>query len=372
MKLPERLARRKGRGFHSAFVTSFAVEFAAFEEVILPQLSAGGASNVLLIADARMATMALSDGSALPEMLGREYVLFSPPAADGIFHPKIIVQVGRDGGRCIVSSANVTGAGLGGNVEVAVEVECGIEPSAEREIVRSAWRYVNALVPSDGGAAREALNWARERARWLDEPGDDGELQLLGDGTAMALFVRPGGGGIGARFAAMIGGEAVERFVVVSPYWDGDLAAVAALERVLAPERTSLILDVDRHEFPASAAMPPHREIIDISEWRPSRFTHAKILIAVTAENDHVLSGSANCTVAALGEGTFTGTNAEACIYRRLPRGAATDALDLDRWLASESFPIGDLPPPVETTAIPLNEMHVGGAGSFETEGGRL
>lgn len=372
MKLPERLARRKGRGFHSAFATSFALEFAAFEEVMLPQLSAGGASNVLLIADARMATMALSDGSALPEMLGREYVLFSPPAADGIFHPKIILQVGRDGGRCIVSSANVTGAGLGGNVEVAVEVECGIEPSAEREIVRSAWRYVNALVPPDAGAAREALNWARERARWLNEPGDEQELQLLEDGTAMALIVRPGVSGIGARFAAMIGDEAVERLVVVSPYWDSELAAVAELERTLTPERTSLMLDVDRHEFPASVAMPPHREIIDISQWRPSRFTHAKILIAVTAKHDHVLSGSANCTVAALGAGAFVGTNAEACIYRRLPSGAATAALDLDRWLASEPFPIGDLPQPVETTAIPLEEMHAGGAGSFETEGGRL
>lgn len=372
MKLPERLARRKGRGFHSAFATSFAVEFAAFEEVILPQLSAGGASNVLLIADARMATMALSDGSALPEMLGREYVLFSPPAANGIFHPKIILQVGRDGGRCIVSSANVTGAGLGGNVEVAVEVECGIEPSAEREIVRSAWRYVNALVPPDAGAAREALKWARERARWLNEPGVEQELQLLEDGTAMALIVRPGVSGIGARFAAMIGDEAVERLVIVSPYWDSELAAVVELERTLTPERTSLMLDVDRHEFPASVAMPPHREIIDISEWRPSRFTHAKILIAVTAKHDHVLSGSANCTVAALGAGAFVGTNAEACIYRRLPSGAATAALDLDRWLASKPFPIGDLPQPVETTAIPLEEMHAGAAGSFETEGGRL
>lgn len=372
MKLPERLARRKGRGFHSAFATSFAVEFAAFEEIMLPQLSSGGASNVVLIADARMATMALSDGSALPATLGREYVLFSPPAANGVFHPKIILQVGRDGGRCIVSSANVTGAGLGGNVEVAIEVECDIEPSAEREIVRSAWRYVNALVPSDAGAAWEALTWARERARWLDEPGQDEELQFLEDGTAMALIVRPGGSGIGARFAAMIGGEAVERLVVVSPYWDGDLAAVTALERALAPERTSLMLDVERHEFPASTAFPAHREIIDISEWRPSRFTHAKVVIAVTAEHDHVLSGSANCTMAALGDGTFAGTNAEACIYRRLPAGAATAALDLDRWLASEPFPIGDLPPPVETAAIPLEEMHAGGAGSFETEGGRL
>lgn len=99
MKLPERFARRKGRGFHSAFATSFAVEFAAFEEVMLPQLSIGGASNVLLIADARMVTMGLSNGSALPETLGREYLLHSPPVADGLFHPKIVLQVGRSVGR---------------------------------------------------------------------------------------------------------------------------------------------------------------------------------------------------------------------------------------------------------------------------------
>jgi len=168
MKLPERLARRKGRGFHSAIVTSFAVEFAAFEEVMLPQLGAGGSSNVLLIADARMTAMSLSDGSNLPMQLGRDYVLFSPPVGDGVFHPKIVLQLGRDAGRCFVTSANATGAGLGGNVEIAVEVECGSEPSAEREIVRAAWRYLERLVPSDAGAARDAMNWARERAQWLD------------------------------------------------------------------------------------------------------------------------------------------------------------------------------------------------------------
>lgn len=372
MKLPERLARRNGRGYHSAFATSFAIEFAALEEVMLPQLSAGGANNVLLIADARMTTMALSDGSALPQRLGQDYVVYSPPAADGIFHPKIILQVGREGGRCIISSANVTGAGLGGNVEVAVEVECGSEPSAEREIIRSTWRYINALVPSDSGAARESFNWARERARWLDEPGESAELQILDDGTAMALLARPGGEAIGARFAAMIGNETVERLIVLSPYWDHDLSALAALEVALAPERTSILLDVNRHEFPVAAPMPPNREFIDISQWRSNRFTHAKILIAVTADHDHVLSGSANCTVAALGDGSFAGTNAEACIYRRLPHGSAISALVLEGWLASEPLPISSLPPPAEKAPIPLDEMHVGAAGSFETEGGRL
>ncbi|MEF2552617.1 hypothetical protein VQ042_14780 [Aurantimonas sp. A2-1-M11] len=372
MKLPERFARRKGRGFHSAIVTSFAVEFAAFEEVMLPQLSIGGASNVLLIADARLVTMGLSDGSALPEALGRDYLLHSPPVADGLFHPKIVLQIGRGGGRCFVSSANVTGAGLGGNVEVVVEIECGVEQSAEREIVRAAWRYVNAIVPETAGAAREALTWAGERARWLGEPGGTDAAQTLDDGTVMALLAQPGGAGIGARFAELIGGEAVERLVLLSPYWDHDVAAIAALERSLSPGRTSILLDVDRHEFPVAVPMPPHREIIDISDWRPSRFTHAKVLIAMTRDHDHVLSGSTNCTVAALGGDGFAGSNAEASVYRRLPRGAAAAALDLDRWLAAEPFNMSDLPEPVSTTPVPLAEMQAGGAGSFETEGGRL
>lgn len=372
MKLPERLAKRRGRGFHSAVATSFALEFAAFEEVMLPQLSAAGATNVLLIADGRMATMALSDGSALPEVLGREYVLHSPSVADGVFHPKIILQVGREGGRCFVSSANVTGAGLGGNVEVAVEIECGIEPGPEREIVQAAWRYVDALVPADAGAAREAIIWARDRAPWLDGPGGEDGPHILEDGTAIAFFARPGGEGIGARFAGMIGSEAVERLVIVSPYWDANLEAVADLRRALAPERTLILLDLDRHEFPTGTPMPAHCDIVDISGWQASRFKHAKVVIAVTEEHDHILSGSANCTVAALGREGFAGTNAEACVYRRLPRGTATAALGMDGWLEADPLPMSYLPDPVETTPIPLDEMHVGGAGAFEVEGVRL
>ena len=63
----------------------------------------------------------------------------------------------------------------------------------------------------------------------------------------------------------------------------------------------------------------------------------------MTAEHDHVLSGSANCTVAALGGEGFAGSNAEACVYRRLPRGTATAALGMDSWLAAEPIQVSDL-----------------------------
>jgi hypothetical protein len=168
--LPDRLGRRLGRPFHSAIATSFAVEFAAVEQILLPQLMASGASNLLLITDARMASLALSDGSILPTALGRDYALHSPPAADGIFHPKIILQIGRNSARAFVSSANLTAAGLAGNAEVSIEIECKDEDGPEREIVRSIWRYLDALVPSSPSPARDGLRWAGERAAWLDGP----------------------------------------------------------------------------------------------------------------------------------------------------------------------------------------------------------
>src|SRR3546814_11361701 len=64
-----------------------------------------------------------------------------------------------------------------------------------------------------------------------------------------------------------------------------------------------------------------------------SRFTHAKIFVAMTKHHDHVLFGSANCTTAAL---SGAGGNAEACVYRRLTSGTAVDALGLDRWIDAD------------------------------------
>ena len=49
----------------------------------------------------------------------------------------------------------------------------------------------------------------------------------------------------------------------------------------------------------------------------------AKLLIAQTSAFDHVLYGSANCTLAALGKQDFAGRNEEVCLYRRVPAGAA-------------------------------------------------
>lgn len=370
MKLPERLGRRGSRPFHSAIATSFAVEFAAVEEILLPQIMASGASNLLLITDERMAALALSDGSTLPTALGRDYALHSPPAANGIFHPKIILQLGRDSARAFVSSANLTAAGLAGNAEVSIEIACKDEDSAERAIIRSIWRYLDALVPPAPSVARDALRWAHERAAWLDGAAEP-ILQELDDGSAIAFVHAPGGSGIGDQFMSFVGDTPVKTLVAISPYWDHDLSALAELSRRLSPEQIILPIDRDAHEFPVDAPFARTPRIVDLA-WPSQRFTHAKILVASTAHHDHILLGSANCTIAALGRNGNPGANAEACIYRRLPSGMAREALGLDRWIDGEAIALTDLPPCVETPPIPLKALESRRPGTFELEHGRL
>ena len=369
MKLPDRLGRRGKTPFHSAIATSFAVEFAAVEQILLPQIMASGASNLLLIADARMASLALSDGSTLPTALGRDYALYSPPPANDIFHPKIILQIARDSARAFVSSANLTAAGLAGNAEVAIEIECKNEDSPERDIVRSIWRYLDSLVPPDASPARDALRWALDRAAWLDGPARP-DLHELDDGSAIAFLHAPADVGIGDRFVTYVGAK-VHTLVAISPYWDAALTALEGLSRRLAPDRIILPIDLSAHEFPVTAPFARTPRIVPLG-WPAQRFTHAKILIASTAEHDHILFGSANCTSAALGREGIPGTNAEACIYRRLPAGTAREALGLDRWIDGDPIALADLPPPVCAPPIPLKAIEARHPGTFELDHGTL
>jgi hypothetical protein len=180
--------------------------------------------------------------------------------------------------------------------------------------------------------------------------------------------VREANSGIGRRFVEFVGGESVDRLIVVSPYWDERLDALNTLTQSLAPATTSVLLDLEQHEFPVDAPLPAAIELRDISTWRKGRFTHAKILIASTSTHDHVLVGSANCTTAALGRNDFGGTNAEACIYRMLPRDRAIEVLELGPWVEGEPLDLEDIEPREASRPIPLRDITSRRPGSFELE----
>lgn len=363
MKLYERFA---DKGFHTSILTTFGIDFDAYENIVLPRLRGAGCRNNIVIPDARMLTHALTGASTLPIHAGKLYTVTGASARQ-VFHPKLFLQVGRKGGRIIVGSANLTSSGLAGNLELVDTISCGEEDSAEQRIVAAAWQYLTRFVSHEQEALRSQQDWMLARAPWLRQALASTEKMGLADQTEAAFLTTGGRTGIGQRFADLID-EQLKRLIVVSPYWDMGLTALAYLNERLLPEEVCVVIDPAVVQFPKDAASAlPSLRLYRRHGFREGRFIHAKTIIAQTHSADHVLLGSANCTVAALGRANYAGENEEVCLYRRLPPDTIIQALDLDGVLDEEhKIEPAEIDEPELYDELPLGELAERAPGQFE------
>jgi hypothetical protein len=352
-------------GFHTTIATTFAIDFAAYEQLTLARLWEAGCMNHIVVADSRMLTYALEDAERPPLQAGRRYSLVGAEAL-GLFHPKLVLQLGADCARLIVASANLTASGLAGNLEVVGELRMDPGDDDYAQLMRESLAFIESFIPPAEQGARKQLEWARARAPWLQHA----EVAL--GPLATRLLVSGPGAGIGQRFVELVGGEPVTRMIAVSPYWDEGLAAVRFLQGALRPRHTALVIQPDRGLFPGAAGIKA-----DIYDARPlikprDRFAHAKVLIVQTKKADHVLFGSPNCTIAALGAGGKAGVNVEASLYKRMASGAALEALGLGQVLDGHTLGEADVAPYARAADIPLEQLASRQPGRFQVRGKQL
>ncbi|MEQ8665630.1 MAG: hypothetical protein RIC16_07875 [Rhodospirillales bacterium] len=368
-----RLYERFGdKGYHTCVATTFGIDFDAYESIALARLRGAGCRNNLLITDGRMLTHALGGASELPQRAGTHYTV-SGVTMNGVFHPKLFLQFGRRGGRLIVGSANLTPSGLAGNLELVDTITCDDTGGGAQTLIAQAWAFVSAFIDGDQRSLANQCSWMEARTPWLNAAGGTAGLVSLADGTLAALLTSGQGDGIAERFAGIID-EAVRRLVVISPYWDPNLSALAYLSTRLGAPETAVVVDPETREFPKDAVNAiSGLTLYDRGNFRAGRFIHAKAVLAQGDAADHLLIGSANCTRAALGGAGFAGSNAEACLYRRLPAGSVLEALELMDILTEEnSIQASALDPPEYADDLPLEDLQRAGAGQFELQGDTL
>jgi hypothetical protein len=370
MKLYERYG---DSGFHTCLMTTFGVDFDAFESIVLPRLRGAGCFNNALLVDDGMLAYVLENPLQLPAYAGRQYTL-TAVGGRGVFHPKLTLQLGRRGGRLIVASANMTASGLAGNLELAGVIESGPDQAGERGLLAACWAFLSDAFPTREQGLAYQLDWMRRRTVWLFDTEPASGAVTLNDGTTAALLVSGEAIGIGARFAALVEERPVTRLIVLSPYWDENLTALAFLIDELKPAQTVILVDAAKALFSGHAAQVlPNAAIFDLAPFGKSRFIHAKAIIAETAAADYVLYGSANCTVAALGARNMPGSNQEACLCRRLAPGTVLDELGLTRLLGEASpIPPAALPGWTSEKELPLAEAIQRSPGRFECMFDRL
>jgi hypothetical protein len=366
MRLYERFGER---GHHTSIATTFGIDFDAYESIVLPRLRGAGCHNNMLLTDGAMLTQALDGASALPRHAGRLYTV-SGMTTGGAFHPKLFLQLGRHGGRMIVSSANMTPSGLAGNVELAGELSCADADGGEQRLIAQAWRYALRLAADGGHALAGQIAWTEARTPWLRRATPADGAVTLSDGSRAALLTTGRGIGIAAQYLALVDDAPIRRLIVVSPYWDEKLEALRFLARRLSAAQIAVLIDRDAMSFPKSAvSRVKGLELFDRGTFRKGRFLHAKAIIAHTRSSDHVLYGSANCTMAALGNDRFAGVNEEVCLYRRFPAGSMLSALELVDVLGKKRrIDPDDLAPPGRESELDLAEWKRRSPGRFECQ----
>jgi len=369
MRVYERFA---DKGYHTSIATSFGIDFDAYESIVLPRIRGAGCRNNMVITDGRMLTHALSGASALPRQAGKLYSVAGAPMSR-LFHPKLFLQLGRKGGRLIIGSANLTAPGLAGNLEMVALMSCGSEPDGEQRLIVQAWDYLSSLIDPSDPMLPAQREWMLNRTPWLRTATSAVGIENLADGTAAALLIANRTTGISARFADLIS-EKVSRLIVTSPYWDERLGALSYLNERLAPRSVAALIDPETGLFPQDAAIAlPNLTLYSREGFQSGRFIHAKILIAETITADHVLIGSANCTLAALGNARSASSNEEVCLYRRLPPCSAIAALGLENRLNDErSISPAELQPFKIEDDIPLQTLEGQKSGIFSLRGSTL
>lgn len=326
-------------GFHTSIVTTYSVDAAFYDGSLHHRLRAYGSDNNILMADANMLQRAIAE---TPESFGRAGTAYAllPISVPGAFHPKITIRLGSDAGCVVVGSANATAAGWGRNREIVGQFEWWRKRSdgdeiANRQLIRKAFDYVSTWLREAGlEAVKRKLDLIERDAAWLFETeANEGPVEL-NDGTLVDLLCEDasGGPGILSRIVELVGGAAVTRLVVLSPYWDAKLAGLLGLNAALNPETTTIALSAHNPEFPIDQLHRiPQVSFAGVFDGNDgARFIHAKIFVIETEEWDHVIHGSANCSDDALGLANLAARNAECSIYRRLPAGSGLELLGLD------------------------------------------
>ena len=369
MRLYERFA---DKGYHTSVATTFGIDFDAYENIVLPRLRGAGCRNNMVVTDSRMLTHALGGASDLPQLAGTRYTV-SGASATGVFHPKLFLQFGRRGGRLIVGSANLTPSGLAGNLELVSTTSCNQTNTGEQQLIAQAWDYVSRFIDDHRQSVADQRHWMQARTSWLSTATPATGPVHLTDGTLAALLTTGPTAGIAERFADLVD-EPVSRLILISPYWDPNLAALSYLAERLGPTDISALIDPETREFPKDAANSISGLKLYIREkFHEGRFIHAKAIIAQTETADHMLLGSANCTRAALGGSGTAGVNEEVSLYRRLPSGAVLDTLGLSTVLQEEHVIQRDeLEAPEFTDDLPLGELGKHSPGQFECRGDTL
>lgn len=286
----------------NAVILTHNIDFVFIQTVVLSAFRRCGHPTITILADARCAAESYSYQEAVVTGLGVRYRVVPIEMGHGFrFHPKAVLLSSEETGTLLVGSGNLTFGGWRENAEVWTHFESGSDGAGAFLAFRSYLSDVIGRVVLPEAVEREVDTALDPKSKkWLsaEATGDSPLVGRVGSGGALL-----------DRMLEASAGNPIDELFVCAPYFDAEGIALQELVSKVGASNTTVLYQPGRSTLRAQAWRPNAARArlqgiefshTDSAGEKRSAFVHAKFYGFRRADEVVVLSGSANCSRAAL------------------------------------------------------------------------
>lgn len=300
--------------YHTCVILSYGADLAFYEELVLRPLWVRNCRYHLVFIDAQRYRDLTKQQPEGANLIGRHYVVV--PVDLGFlqsFHSKLILLLGDNGGRLLVGSGNLTFSGYGSNLEVYTLVDYSKKDPDALCLFQQAWEMILSLQNQYGHSRQvdQILNNAANRFIWLRNQAPQSEETWLLHTLETPLL---------DQICQVLSIDTIRKATIISPFLDSEGRAVREIHKRLEPNEITLIVQNQKAvanpkslDLLCAEGVPISIHLVNNDE---PRYLHAKVYILEGERYNWVITGSANCTSAALLKTTSQG-NFETVLIRK-------------------------------------------------------
>lgn len=291
------------KGYSIALLTTFNFEISYFERTIINSLYDKNIRNIELFVDADELEKAVAE--SIDNNLNRKYIA-NPIRINSAFHPKVVLLLGEEKAKLIVSSANIKTSGYTLNNEIYNAFEYSKDNTDNLNLINDAITFfekLNAMAYYQDTQIFNKINDLIYRHR----KSDNNDIKLIQNLEYPVI----------TQLKNIIT-DKVESIDIAVPYYDNELLAYKDLSTTFECTNINLYLQNGLSTFPidynnANGIVRPDKLniYIKLKNNGKKNFYHGKVFRINTENSSFILYGSSNCTLSALSQTYHDGGNIE-------------------------------------------------------------
>lgn len=298
---------QNSKGYDAAFFTSYSFDIAFFENKIKSILLINKIKKINLYVDYEKFVEAINDAGNIS--FGKQYYNYLINIK-GAFHPKLILLLGKDKAKLIISSANIKKSSYFNNIEVFNVFEYNRENTEYASIINAAIKLFLQFENLSFEPLREVLKKEKFIDNDLHDYLSNYKIKDINNDKKTYLISnieKP----VIQQIEELID-EDISKIIISTPFFDNNLESIKEIKKHFSCNNVELYIQNKNNSFPidfnAKYGVVDKTNINIFNELKKETgydkvsdgFYHAKVIGFVGKTKGYILYGSANCSKNAL------------------------------------------------------------------------